>query len=545
VSLDADTIIKHQGQLASDRFNFDTWWQEIAYRVMPQEAQFTTTDAEGTKRTERLFDSTAAMANERFAAVMEDLLTGRTQIWHGLKPPAKYADLMDLQEVRAWYEAVRDVLFQMRYSPRANFASQKQQGYESLGAFGNSCMFIDEAVGDRAAPTRYISCHMREVYWAEDQFGRIDTVYRKFELEGRKAIQRFGDQLGAKLKGECEKDPFKKFWFIHCVKPNEERKPGRLDYQGMAWSSYYVSCDAKAVIHAGGFTSWPYAIGRYKVGTRERYGRGPAMLCWPAILTLQEQKKTILRAGQLEVHPPVLLTEEGILGGDGFSLRSGALNYGALTDRGEPLAAPFKTGANVPLGAELLAIEQTDVKAAFLQTVFEVLVDNPQMTATQVLEIAQQRGVLLAPTMGRQHSEDLGPLIEREIDIANKAGLLPPMPPEIEEIEGEYETEYTSPLARAMRAQDALAIARTFEMLPGAIAIDKTAAYVIDVPASIRELAEINGMPAKLVRDKKAVDEITSQNAEAEQAVQAAELAPDISTAALNAAKAEELRASI
>jgi hypothetical protein len=199
----------------------------------------------------------------------------------------------------------------------------------------------------------------------------------------------------------------------------------------------------------------------------------------------------------------------------------------------------------VPLGAELLAIEQTDVKAAFLQTVFEVLVDNPQMTATQVLEIAQQRGVLLAPTMGRQHSEDLGPLIEREIDIANKAGLLPPMPPEIEEIEGEYETEYTSPLARAMRAQDALAIARTFEMLPGAIAIDKTAAYVIDVPASIRELAEINGMPAKLVRDKKAVDEITSQNAEAEQAVQAAELAPDISTAALNAAKAEELRASI
>jgi hypothetical protein len=544
MSLDADTILKHQSVLASERSNFETWWQEIAYRVMPQEAQFTTTSAEGEKRTERLFDSTAAMANERFAAVMEDLLTGRTQLWHGLKPPAKYGELMEIQAVRAWYEHARDVLFQMRYSPRANFASQKQQGYESLGAFGNSCLFIDEKVGDRAAPARYIACHMREIFWAEDQYGRIDTVYRRFELDGRRAIQRFGDKLGTKLKAQCEKDPFKRFEFIHCVKPNEERKPERLDYRGMPWASYFVSCSERSVIDAGGYTSWPYAIGRYKVGTRERYGRGPAMLCWPAILTMQEQKKTVLRAGQLEVHPPVLLTEEGILGGEGFSLRSGALNYGALSDRGEELAKPFKTGANVPLGAELLAMERADVRDAFLQTIFEVLVENPQMTATQVLEIAQQRGVLLAPAMGRQHSEDLGPLIEREIDIAAKAGLLPPMPPELEEIEGEYEVEYTSPLARAMRAQDALAIARTFEMLPSAIAIDKTAAYVIDVPASIRELAEINGMPAKLVRDKKAVDEITADNAEAEQTMQAAELAPGISQAALNAAKAEELRAS-
>jgi hypothetical protein len=166
------------------------------------------------------------------------------------------------------------------------------------------------------------------------------------------------------------------------------------------------------------------------------------------------------------------------------------------------------------------------------------------MTATQVLEIAQQRGVLLAPAMGRQHAEDLGPQIEREFDIAAKAGLLPPLPPELEEIGGEYEVEYTSPLARAMRAQDALAITRTFEMLPAAIAIDKNAAYVIDVPESVREVAEINGVPAKLIRDQKTVDGIVQQQAEADQVSQAASIAPEMSQAALNAAKAEQLRSA-
>jgi hypothetical protein len=537
VSDDADTILKHQSQLAGQRSNWESWWQDIGERVLPSEAQFTRIDAEGTRRTERQFDSTAAIANERFAAVIEDLLTPRTQRWHGLKLPAKFKELGKSQPVRRYFEDVTNVLFDMRYSPIANFASQKHQGYLSLGAFGNSCLFIDDDVG---RGVRYLQCHMSEMFWAPDQYGRIDTIYRRFPFEGRNALQRWGTQLSAKLKGDCDKNPFKTFEFIHAVRPNTERAYGRLDRRGMPWSSCYVSVDDKSVIEEGGYTSWPYGIGRYLVSTRERYGRSPAMMAWPSIMTLQEEKKTILRAGQKEVDPPILLTEEGVL--EAFSLRPGALNHGAISDRGEELAKPFKTGANVPLGLELMQLEKADIEDAFLVSVFKVLVENPSMTATQVLEIAQQRGVLLAPAMGRQHAEDLGPQIERELDIAAKAGLLPPLPPELEEIGGEYEVEYTSPLARAMRAQDALAITRTFEVLPTAIAIDPNAAYVIDVPESLREVAEINGVPAKLIRDAEQVDAIVRQKQEAEEVQQAVAAAPDISQAALNAAKAEQLR---
>lgn len=542
MSDDANTIIRHESTLRDLRSNLSTWWQDIAYRVLPAEAQFTTIDAEGTKRTERLFDSTAARCNERFAAVMEDLLTPRTQTWHGLKaqvlqhfPGAQ--DLLDSQDVREYFEQLTNILFAMRYNPKANFAAQKQQGYLALGAFGNSCLFMEDDVGRNM---RYQQLHMGEVVWAEDQYGRIDTVYRKFPLEARKAVKRFGKQLPEKIRVAAEKTPFQHFDFIHCIKPNEERIESRRDYRGMAWSSYYVCLEDKSIVGAGGFRAWPLAIGRYIVATNERYGRSPAMMCWPSIMTLQEEKKTVLRAGQKEVDPPILLTEDGAL--EPFSLRPGALNFGTVSNQGELLAQPFKTGANVPLGLELMGLEKQDIEDSFLVTVFKVLVENPQMTATQVLEIAQQKGVLLAPTMGRQQAEDLGPLIEFELSVAANAGLLPEVPDQLLELGGSYEIVYSSPLARAQRAQDALAIQRTFEVMPAAIAIDKTAAYVIDVPAGLREIAEINGVPAKLIRDKQAVAQIAQQNSEAEQAAQLAAAAPEMSQAALNAAKAEELR---
>jgi hypothetical protein len=93
-----------------------------------------------------------------------------------------------------------------------------------------------------------------------------------------------------------------------------------------------------------------------------------------------------------------------------------------------------------------------------------------------------------------------------------------------------------------MRAQDGVAILRTLEVLPAAIGVDKNSAYVIDVPGSLRELSEINGVPAKLVRDDKTVKQIVQQQQAAEAEMAAAAAAPEMSQAALNAAKADQIR---
>jgi hypothetical protein len=165
---------------------------------------------------------------------------------------------------------------------------------------------------------------------------------------------------------------------------------------------------------------------------------------------------------------------------------------------------PFKTGANVPLGLELMALEKQDIEDAFLVTVFKVLAENPQMTATQVLEIAQQKGVLLAPTMGRQHSEDLGPLIERELDIASKAGSA------ADAARNCARSAASTNRVHARRSPgDARAgCARDHAHLRGAARGDRGRQErgLRDRRArSMREVAEINGVPAKLIRDKATV----------------------------------------
>jgi hypothetical protein len=543
VSDDISTLLAHQAQLESNRSNLDSWWNEIALRVLPSDAVFQTEETPGVKRTERMFDSSAATSLERFSAVMDDISTPRTQRYHGLMPYDD--DLEDDQESKEFLERLNKQLFAMRYRPRANFPSQKHQCYMSLGAFGNFTLFVEEEVG---FGPRYQHIHTRESFWAEDRYGRIDTHYRKFRWEARQAMQRWGNQLPESIRTAAEKSPFQKFTFYHCVRPNDDRVASRADFRGMPWSSHYFTTDGKpTMLEVGGYTSWPFAIGRYMLGPGETYARGPAMACWPAILTLNEEKKTVLRAGQKDVDPPVLLSEDGAL--EPFNLRSSALNYGLVSEDGKPLALPFKSGANVPLGMELMALERQAIEDSFLVTIFKVLVENPQMTATQVLEIAQQKAVLLAPVMGRQHSEDLGPMIAREIDILARdsrfAWIQNEMPDQLRESDEQYKIEYSSPLARAMRAHDGVAILRTAEAAEVMVGLDKNSAYVYDWPGMYRKLGQINGVPAELMRDKRAVAAIAKQAQESEQMAAAVAAAPEVSQAALNAAKAEDLRSGL
>jgi hypothetical protein len=89
--------------------------------------------------------------------------------------------------------------------------------------------------------------------------------------------------------------------------------------------------------------------------------------------------------------------------------------------------------------------ERELISSAFLLDVFRVLVENPNMTATQTLELMQERATLMSPSAGASRARTSGPVTEREIDLLTVAGQLPPMPPEMIEARGQYKITYTSP----------------------------------------------------------------------------------------------------
>jgi hypothetical protein len=72
---------------------------------------------------------------------MESMLIPRTQRWHGLR--SQRTELMKDSEVRVWLDSVCELLFTMRYAPSANFTSQPNDVFMSMGAFGTGAMFIE------------------------------------------------------------------------------------------------------------------------------------------------------------------------------------------------------------------------------------------------------------------------------------------------------------------------------------------------------------------------------------------------------------------
>ena len=522
----ADIIREHE-QMVSDRGVWEEHWREIAERVLPRQDWFQASNkTPGEKRTEKVFDATAGLALERFAAAMESMLTPRTMRWHKLK--VRNPAISDNKAIQAYLDEVTNILFQVRYNPKANFASQVHENYMSLGAFGTGAIFIDDVIG---TGIRYRSIHLSEVYFCENYAGIIDKVHRKFEMTARQAAQRWGvERLPEKVRAALEKQPETKFEFIHCVKPNDDMMPGRRDYRGMPYVSYYISTDGKSIISEGGFRTMPYAVSRYVTAPKEIYGRSPAMTVLPEIKMINEMSKTVIRAAHKIVDPPLLLQEDGVL--QAFNARPGALNFGGVNERGEQMVQPLQTGARVDIGMEMMEQRRKVINDAFLITLFQILVESPNMTATEAMLRAQEKGALLAPTMGRQQSEMLGPMIERELDILATAGVLPPMPDELAEMGGDVEIEYVSPLNRAQRAEEGVAILRTLESVTPLAQIDPSVMMIFNPEMIARELSEINGVPAKVLRSREEIEQMKMEQAQMAEAQQLLQAAPVVANSA-------------
>lgn len=526
-------IIKRYTQAEGERGTWESHWEEIAKRVLPNySGTFTNRGmgTDGSKRTEEMLDATAALALQKFAAFMESMNTPRNSTWHRLRPMDSV--LRRNNSALRWYDDATEVLFRYRQAPRANYQSQQHEVYTGLGAFGTGALLTDALRFPGERGLRYKSIHLGNIYFLENHQGIIDTAMRKFDLTARQAMQQFKpDELPDDIKtaaadpGKCEG----KFWFIHCIRPAAEEEgydPNRRDHKGMRYSSYYVAIAGKKVVAEGGYNTFPYAISRYYTTPDERvYGRSPAMLALPAIKVLNEEKRTLLKQGHRAVDPVLLAHDDGVV--DTFSLTPGFINYGGVSAEGRPLVHALPVG-NIAIGKELMDDERFVINDAFLVTLFQILVETPQMTATEVLERSREKGALLSPTMGRMQSEFFGPMIERELDVLAIQGLLPEMPPIVRQAKAEYEAIYDSPLSRAQRAEQATGLLRTIDWTREYIAVtqDPRPLDWINWDAAMPDLLDIQAVPARWMNDMKMVQAIRDGRAQAAQQAQAIEALP-------------------
>lgn len=538
----AADIIRRAENAQKGRGNWESVWEQIARRILPQyvntfQQSTSYLNNQGQQKTDEMVDSTGALALPKFAAAMESMLTPRNSTWHRIRPVDKI--VLRNRAAAAWYDSLNQTLFDYRYAPHANFASQMHECYMGLGAFGTACMYIDALKGMRGEKgMRYRNIHLGEIYFLENHQGIIDTAIRRFPMTARQAIQAFGkENLPKEMVEKADKPEAQdeNHWFIHCVRPRAEVEgnydPSRKDVKGMAFGSWYVSQQFRKVVKEGGYHVFPFPISRYVVAPAELYGRSPAMMVLPSIKTLNEQKKTVLKQGHRVVDPVLLAHDDGVLAG--FSLKPGAVNYGGVTSDGRPLVHALPTG-NLAIADKMMELERNAINDGFLVTLFQILIETPQMTATEVLERAREKGILLSPTMGRQQSEFLGPMIEREVDVLAEQGLIPPMPLIVRQMQAEYKAEYDSPLSRAQRAENATGFMQVVNYTRDIVAVtqDPSPLDNFDFDTALPEIADISAVPTRWMRGADDIAAVRQQRAQQMAAKQAVDAAPAMASVA-------------
>jgi hypothetical protein len=533
-----DSILREQSAMEANRGTFEGHWQEVAERLHPRMAIFHGLKTDGSKNSERIFDGTAPLALERFASAVNGYVTPSNQRYQGLE--TNIPELNDNHEVREWCEEATDIIFNLRYSDLANFDSQMQEIYMSLGAFGTGCMFIDEIVGQGVM---YKSIPLNEVYICENHQGMIDRVHRKFQMTARNIKAQFPKAtLPEKVETEARDRPNTKFWVLHCVYPNPDRKEGDRSYRGMKYVSRYLLQAEKHELEIGGYRSFPYAISRYVTQPGEIYGRGPGMTVLGDIKVLNEMQKTILRAAHLATDPPILLFEDGAL--SGFKMKPSALNFGGLDAQGREMAKPFQSGAKFDLGFEMQEQKRKLINDAFLLTLFQILVDAPKMTAYEVMTRMQEKGQLIGPVMGRQRKETLSVVTARELDIAEANGILPPRPQVMLDMGARVRIAAKGPLERLQRAEEGAGILRTLEAITPLAQIDQAALAPYKIEKISRTLAEINGVPADCMYSEEELEEKAAEDQQQAELAQLIQAAPLAGKAAKDMAQAQQITAS-
>lgn len=525
----ASKLIKDFQYLFGLRANWNTHWTEIAQRILPDHSflfqNYSQITQMGDKRMTQIYDSTGVLALQRFAAILDSLLTPKNQYWHNLLP-----DDDVLQRDRGtmmYFEKVNKILFEQRYKQTAAFESNNYDQFLSLGAYGTGLTFVDDLHGPTAGVKglRYKNIHLGQIYLQENHQGIVDRVIRHFILTARQAVQMFGEGCPEQITNIAENFPERQFFFLHWIGPNEERDPDKKDYRGMRFASYYISIEGRKICAKGGYQTFPYAVSRYRQAPFEAYGRSPAMDVLPALKTLNEEKKTMLKAGHRALDPVLLAHDDGVV--NAFSLEPGSINPGGITKDGRLLIQPLPTG-NIPDGEKLMEDERKLINDTFFVSLFQILTETPEMTAREVIERTREKGILMFPTVGRQQSEYFESLINRELDILSRQGLLPPQPPLLKSAKGQYKVIFDTPISRSQKADQVAGVVQTMELFSNYANVtqDPSILHLINIDVAGPKIAEAYGVPMSWLNPAKKVAQLRQQHAQAVQAQTAIQAAP-------------------
>lgn len=489
---DPRDLMARAAAMRSDRATLIAHADEIKTYIRPDSTEIQNTTTPGAKRRAEVLDNTAEDACELLAGALHGTLTNPASKWFFLKP--QDGALMRDLDVRTWLHAATEEMLAVFASPRAFFAPQIHEVWADVVAYGTGTLAVFDRPGDLPL---FASRPLAEIMIAENAEGRVDTWFRAFKLPAREAYKKWGAKAGADVVKAVEKPATQDqlFEFLHAVYPRADADPKRKDQRGKPWASCWVNQAEGLIMAEGGYDESPYITGRWAKAAGEIYGRGPGMKALPDTKMLQRMMGATIAGAELAIRPPLMVPDDGVIGP--IRLRPASLTK-VRSDLMLGNASPIRSmtlGAQPDIGEMLMEQVRKRIERAFYSHLIQ-LDQDPKMTATQVVELSERALQVMGPMMGRLQAEVLGPLIDRVFAVMFRGGAFGEPPRRLRG--ADLAIEYVSPISRAQRAGDAVAIMRTREAVH---AIAQSAPQVLDnfdADGEAIALADLYGYPPNL-----------------------------------------------
>jgi len=520
-----EDLIRRSDKLKQDRKIWDqNIGAPIAEIIRPLRNELRGPIQADTRRDRGVYDGTAIMANQNLAAGLYGTFVNPSDMWFQYSPLDD--ELASRVRVKHWCEIETRRTLKSATPAFSEFYSQVVSYFLDLGAFGNA-VFSSELNSDM---TGYIDvCRpLSECCWDVDGNNRVNAVYRRWMMPARAAVLEYGEKLSAKTRNLAEKEPDRPVDLLHAVMPAGDSLAREAFKSNMPIVSIYVEVEHKHQISKGGYWDFPYDIARWEVAAGEKMGRGCGELSLGDAKTANVATRDNIKAGNRAADPPWGAPDEGVI--SAIRVAPGKISYGAVNQQGKQLLMPLLNGANLPWSIEMADKIKEAVKDFFYFSVLQ-LVGRTGMTATEVLEVREERLRLLAPYGGRIQNDFLCPWSLRRFNMHKRLGLISPPPPEL--VNRSIQVAFTSPFALAQKSAAANSTLRTIGAAGEIAKFDPDVLDRLDGDISLQVIQEGFGAPAKILR----TDEATAQRRAQRQQAQAAAASAAIADTGAGAAE--------
>lgn len=505
-------LIDKRNAMARDKDPYKPLWQEISELMAPNKADYSRVFGIGQKRHRRVWDGTSIHAADIFASSVLGITANPAARWFTLATLDD--DINKDQEASEWLDLWGKLTMANINQPQAKFYAQMKNTIRTDGVMGTACLSVQRGTNTtfqfQPIPLGFLDI-------ATDYGGNVDTKYITRHYNARQLKQMRDEKRKERQdftlhdKVEKAKDD-EKFEIIHAVFPRKETKKGMFGAINMPIASVWVDVTNQHIMLEWGFEEDAVLVGRWDIAGEEAWGRGQGEVVLADTKLVNMAERGLMVAMDKQLNPTLQVPSDGTYGN--LDLSAGAVN--AIMNKDGKGAQILESNGNLPIVMEWLEAKRNAIRVGFFVDQLQ-MISNTARTATEVLRQLDEKSRLIAPNIGMIQSEIIGPTVERCAKLLLRTpGAVPPPPPIL--ANQEMKVVYVSPLSRAQRENEALAILQFIQNMAGIAQISPETRYKVDFNAAVDELHEITGIPPKIMRSEEEFQEIMQSQAQAAQA---------------------------